>query len=280
MPILTLTQASAWRDRLHSTGQRVVFTSGCFDILHAGHVRYLAQARALGDALVIALNSDASVRGIKGPSRPVNAEADRAEVLLALKSVDAVVIFDEPRTTSLIEALRPHCFAKGGDYTIETLNPEERAALEAQGAEIHLLPEVKGRSTTATLAKMALPETPLDEAPAESSSPANPSHHPSTPHPGSALPRLGILGSGEGSNFGVLLDAIDSGLLPAAVALVLSDNPNAKILDRARVRNIPAAWIDPGSHPNRFSLEAQQAVCDQFRAAGSCSRPSAPVPAK
>jgi formyltetrahydrofolate-dependent phosphoribosylglycinamide formyltransferase len=241
---LTSTAAAAWRDELHADGKRVVFTSGCFDILHAGHVRYLAQARALGDALVIALNSDASVRQIKGPSRPINSQDDRAEVLLSLKSVDAVVIFDEPRTTALIQTIRPHLFAKGGDYTLDSLDPEERAALEALGTGIHLLPEVAGRSTTATLARMALPESPA------------------------RLPRLGILGSGEGSNFGVLLEAIDSGSLPAEVALVLSDNPQARILDRARARNIPATWIDPGDHPNRFSPAAQQAVSDQFRAAG------------
>lgn len=249
MPLLTPSEAAAWRDRLHAAGQRVVFTSGCFDLLHAGHVRYLAQARELGDALLIALNSDASVRQIKGPTRPVNSEEDRAEVLLALKSVDAVVIFDEPRTTGLIQTIRPQLFAKGGDYTLDTLNAEERSALQSLGSEIHLLPELKGRSTTATLARMALPETA-----------------PGTPPP--HVPRLGILGSGEGSNFGVLLEAIDTGTLPAEVALVLSDNPNAKILDRARARGIPARWIDPGDHPNRFSPAAQQAVSDQFRAAG------------
>ena len=244
MPVLTPPLAAAWRDQLQKAGKKVVFTSGCFDILHAGHVRYLAQARELGDALIIALNSDSSVREIKGPTRPVNSEADRAEVLLALKAVDAVVIFDEPRTTGLIQTIRPHIFAKGGDYTLETLNSEERDALQSQGAEIQLLPEVKGRSTTATLARMALPQ----QAPRR--------------------PRLGILGSGEGSNFGVLLEAIETGFLSADVVLVLSDNERAKILDRARARNIPAEWINPGDHPNCFSPEAQQAVCDQFRAAG------------
>jgi formyltetrahydrofolate-dependent phosphoribosylglycinamide formyltransferase len=247
MPVLTASQAAAWRDELHAAGKQLVFTSGCFDLLHAGHVRYLAQARELGDALVIALNSDASVREIKGPTRPVNSQDDRAEVLLALKSVDAVVIFDEPRTTGLIQAIRPHVFAKGGDYTIETLNPEERAALIKNGSRIQLLAQVEGRSTTATLARMALPET----------APAAP-----------RLPRLGVLGSGEGSNFGIILDAIDSGVLKAEVALVLSDNPGARILERARVRGIPAAWVDPGEHPNRFSQAAQQSVSDQFRVAG------------
>ena len=239
---LTVPEAAAWRDELHAAGKRIVFTSGCFDILHAGHVRYLNQARKLGDALIIALNSDASVRMIKGPTRPVNSQDDRAEVLLGLSAVDAVVVFDEPRTTELIRTLRPHLFAKGGDYTLDSLYPAERDALQAYGAEIHLLPEVKGRSTTATLTRMALSAKPL--------------------------PRLGVLGSGEGSNFGVLLEAIDAGTLPAEVALVLSDNPQARILDRARAKGIDAAWIDPGPHPNRFSAEAQQAVSDRFRAAG------------
>ena len=242
MPRLALSaaEAAAWRDQLHASGKRLVFTSGCFDILHAGHVRYLHQARALGDALVIALNSDASVRLLKGPSRPINSQDDRAEVLLALTAVDAVVIFDEPRTTSLIHLLRPHLFAKGGDYSLDTLDPEERQALDSIPSEIHLLPALPGRSTTAALAKLALPPR---------------------------LPRLGILGSGEGSNFATLLDAIADGSLPAEVALVLSDNPQARILQRARDHGIDAAYVDPGPHPNRFSPAAQQSVSDQFQAA-------------
>ena len=265
MPVLTLQQAAVWRDQLDSAGNRVVFTSGCFDILHAGHVRYLTQARELGDSLLVALNSDDSVRAIKGPARPVNSQADRAEVLLALKSVDAVVIFDEPRTTGLIEAIRPHCFAKGGDYTLETLNPEERGALQAQGAEIHLLPELAGRSTTFTLARMAAGQESVKDANSAATLPNKPTN---TGHRPPRRARLGILGSGEGSNFGVLLEAIDSGLLHTDVVLVLSDNENAKILDRARARGIPAEWINPGDHPNRFSAAAQQAVSDHFRAAG------------
>lgn len=261
MPVLTASEAAAWRQKLDASGKRVVFTSGCFDILHAGHVRYLAQAKGLGDALLVALNSDASVRQIKGPSRPVNSEDDRAEVLLGLESVDAIIIFDEPRTTGLIEAIEPQVFAKGGDYTIDSLNQEELAALRSIGAEIHILPELKGRSTTATIARMALPENPI--TPTTPSASGNSSDL--TP---SRLPRLGVLGSGEGSNFGVLLDAIDAGTLKAEVALVLSDNPGAKILDRAHARGIPAEWINPGDHPNRFSAEAQQAVSGQFRAAG------------
>ena len=117
-------------------------------------MRYLQQSRALGDALCIAMNADDSVRVLKGPDRPINGQLDRAEVLLALACVDVVVIFEEPRTTDLIRTIRPHVFAKGGDYTPETLNPEERGALHEVGAEIAILPEVKGQSTTATLAKL------------------------------------------------------------------------------------------------------------------------------
>lgn len=253
--VFDLERAVRWRDDLHARGKRLVFTSGCFDILHAGHVRYLAQARALGDALLIALNSDESVRAIKGPSRPVNSEADRAEVLCALSAVDGVIIFSEPRTTSLIQKIRPHVFAKGGDYTLDTLNPEERAALEAIGAEIHLLPEVKGRSTTAVLARLSSPE----EAAASGGGDAPQSKR---------RPRLGVLGSGEGSNFGAILEAIDAGTLDAEVALVLSDVPGARILERARERGIPAEFVDPGDNPKRFRDEAQQTVADKFTAAG------------
>ncbi|HEY5891870.1 MAG TPA: adenylyltransferase/cytidyltransferase family protein [Chthoniobacterales bacterium] len=133
---------------------RLVFTNGCFDLLHAGHVRYLQGARALGDALVVGLNGDRSVRELKGPSRPIHSEHDRAEVLAALACVDAVVIFPEVRATALIGAIRPDIYAKGGDYTEESLNAEERAALKAAGTAIRFLPLVPGRSTTETVAKM------------------------------------------------------------------------------------------------------------------------------
>ena len=134
-------------------GKRLVFTNGCFDLLHVGHVRYLQAARALGDALVVAVNGDASVRALKGPSRPINAQDDRAEVLAALGCVDYVTIFHTERVTELVCEIRPQVYAKGGDYTLDSLNPEERAALEAAGAEIRILPLVPGKSTTAILEK-------------------------------------------------------------------------------------------------------------------------------
>ena len=142
------------RDEMETAGRRLVFTNGCFEQLHAGHVRYLRQARALGDALAVGLNSDRSVRELKGEGRPINPQDDRAEVLAALGCVDYVVIFDEQRATGLLRAVRPHIYAKGGDYTPDSLDAEERAALEAAGAEIRILPLVPGRSTTSTLGRI------------------------------------------------------------------------------------------------------------------------------
>ena len=137
---------------LHEAGQRVVFTNGCFDILHAGHVRYLEAARALGDCLVLGLNTDASVRRLKGETRPVNTELDRAEVAGALAAVDYVVLFDEPTAETLIEKVRPAVYAKGGDYTCETL-PEAKI-VEKYGGEVHFIDLVPGRSTTKIIEKI------------------------------------------------------------------------------------------------------------------------------
>ncbi len=136
-------------------GKVVVLTNGCFDILHAGHVDYLERARELGDTLVVAINSDRSVRELKGPSRPVNTEEDRARVLSALRCVDFVTIFDSLRVTKVIELLHPAVYAKGGDYTAETLDAGEREAMLACGTDIQILSLVPGRSTTAILARAA-----------------------------------------------------------------------------------------------------------------------------
>lgn len=137
---------------LRDGGQKVVFTNGCFDILHAGHVRYLQQARSYGDCLVLGLNTDASVRRLKGPERPINNELDRAEVVGALKSVDYVVFFDEPTAEALIQQVRPDVYVKGGDYTIETL-PEGQIVL-GYGGQVELVQLVAGRSTTNVIAKI------------------------------------------------------------------------------------------------------------------------------
>lgn len=117
----------------------------------------LERSRALGDVLVVAVNADASVRELKGPTRPINSENDRATVLAALRCVDYVIIFSEKRAVRVIETLRPDVYAKGGDYTPESLDCEERAALESVGAEIQILPLVPGRSTTATIQKLQEP---------------------------------------------------------------------------------------------------------------------------
>lgn len=131
----------------------MVFTNGCFDLLHVGHVRYLQAARALGDVLVVALNGDASVRALKGPTRPINSETDRAEVLAALECVDYVTIFHTERITDLAREVRPHIYVKGGDYTVESLDPGEVTALREAGSDIQILPLVPGKSTTAIIEK-------------------------------------------------------------------------------------------------------------------------------
>jgi rfaE bifunctional protein nucleotidyltransferase chain/domain len=146
-----LPESAAANLRERYAPEQIVFTNGCFDILHVGHVRYLEAAKELGGRLVIGLNSDQSVQGLKGAGRPFNNEADRAEVLAALAAVDHVIIFNEPRVTALLKKLRPHIYAKGGDYTIDSLNPEELASLREVGAQIKLLPLVPGKSTTALL---------------------------------------------------------------------------------------------------------------------------------
>jgi rfaE bifunctional protein nucleotidyltransferase chain/domain len=141
------------RQQFEAAGRKLVFTNGVFDLLHVGHVRYLAAARKLGDALLVAVNGDSSVRALKGPERPINSEHDRAEVLAALECVDFVTIFQPVRVTELIGAIRPQIYAKGGDYTFESLNPDERAALHAAGSEVSILPLVPGKSTTAIIEK-------------------------------------------------------------------------------------------------------------------------------
>lgn len=150
----TLADTVAWREQLRSEGRRVVLTNGVFDLLHTGHLFYLRQARALGDVLLIALNADASVRALKGPTRPVQSEEQRAYALGALACVDAVTIFREPRLTPEIRALRPDVYCKAGDYTLEKLNAEERGALEEVGARIEFLPFLPGFSTTQLIARI------------------------------------------------------------------------------------------------------------------------------
>jgi rfaE bifunctional protein nucleotidyltransferase chain/domain len=129
-------------------GKTIVFTNGCFDILHAGHVRYLAAAKQLGDILLVGLNGDASVRELKGVGRPLNRQEDRAEVIAALGAVDYVVIFDEKRVDTLLREVGPQIYTKGGDYSLNNLDPVEVAALKEIGAKIEILPLVPGKSTS------------------------------------------------------------------------------------------------------------------------------------
>jgi D-beta-D-heptose 7-phosphate kinase/D-beta-D-heptose 1-phosphate adenosyltransferase len=139
---------------MRARGRKLVLTNGCFDLLHVGHVRYLQAARALGDALAVAINGDESVRTLKGQGRPLNRESERAEIVAALDCVDYVVIFPEVRATNLLEKVRPAIYVKGGDYTPETLHAEEQATLEAAGAEIRILPFERGYSTSALIEKI------------------------------------------------------------------------------------------------------------------------------
>jgi rfaE bifunctional protein nucleotidyltransferase chain/domain len=133
-------------------GKRIVFTNGCFDILHAGHVRYLSAAKALGDCLILGLNSDRSVCRLKGPQRPINSQLDRAEVLAGLWAVDYVVIFDEQTAEALVTEIKPDVYVKGGDYRVEDL-PEARI-VAASGGKTVLIPEVPGRSSSKIIGKI------------------------------------------------------------------------------------------------------------------------------
>ncbi len=138
--------------KLKSQGKTIVTTNGCFDILHVGHVRYLAKAKSFGDVLIVALNSDKSVKSIKGENRPINNENDRAEVLSALRSVDYVALFDEDSPVDLLLQIKPDVHTKGADYTVETL-PEAKAIMEA-GGRIEFISFVEGKSTTSIIEKM------------------------------------------------------------------------------------------------------------------------------
>lgn len=152
--IVNADQLAAIAAKMRAEGRKLVFTNGCFDLLHLGHVRYLQAARSAGDALAVAINGDESVRALKGEGRPLNSAGDRAQVAAALECVDHVIIFTETRVTSLLEKVRPSIYVKGGDYTRETLDPDERAALERAGAEIRILPFENGYSTSGLIEKM------------------------------------------------------------------------------------------------------------------------------
>jgi glycerol-3-phosphate cytidylyltransferase len=154
--IVTLAEAPEYRRQLHEDGRVVVATNGCFDLLHVGHLRYLMQARAMGDFLWVGLNGDASVRDLKGAGRPYVPEAERAELLAAWRTVDAVTIFPAVRATEFLRAISPDIYVKGGDYTPGSLNPEEAAVLRECQAKIEIVPFVPDHSTTALAKKIGL----------------------------------------------------------------------------------------------------------------------------
>lgn len=239
-----LNEITEWRNELDRQGRKLVLTNGCFDLLHAGHVRYLREARELGDALVVAINSDASVTELKGAGRPVYTEEDRAEILCSLESVDRVVVFSDKRATRTIEAIRPHIYTKGGDYTPDQLIDEEKQLLDRLGIEIRILSLVPGRSTSATLAK-------------------------TTPAASSGKPRIALLGSGTGSNSRAIIEAVQRGDIDAEIGIVISDVEDSGVLEFARASGMPAVHIEPGSErPGRLSDAACKEYTDKLKAAG------------
>lgn len=144
-----------WRAGVRSSGRKLVVTNGCFDILHLGHVTYLEAAKQQGDLLLVGINSDSSVHDLKGPSRPVNSEQDRAAIVAALGCVDAVCIFNERSALNFLSAAQPDIWVKGGDYTIDNVNQDERRAVEKGGGRVVVVPIVRGKSTTSLLEKIA-----------------------------------------------------------------------------------------------------------------------------
>ncbi|MGQ9928643.1 MAG: adenylyltransferase/cytidyltransferase family protein [Chloroflexaceae bacterium] len=159
MAVLSLAELVALRETWQAGGLCLVLTNGVFDVLHAGHVSYLEQARTLGDVLVVALNSDASTRTIKGPLRPITPQAERAAVLGALRAVDHVTLFDQPTAEAVVSALRPDVYVKGGDYATPDQAPDlarlpEARIVAAQGGRVVLLPYARGQSTSAIIQRI------------------------------------------------------------------------------------------------------------------------------
>jgi D-glycero-beta-D-manno-heptose 1-phosphate adenylyltransferase len=153
--IVRLEELEQRANKLRTAGKKIVATNGCFDLLHVGHVRYLNAARALGDALIVGINGDESVRELKGAGRPVNSENDRAEIVAALECVDLVTIFPEMRATRFLELAAPDIYVKGGDYKQDTLNADEREVLQKIGAKIDIVPFESGYSTSDLLARLS-----------------------------------------------------------------------------------------------------------------------------
>jgi rfaE bifunctional protein nucleotidyltransferase chain/domain len=152
-PILDRDALAARVTAEKAKGARIVLANGCFDVLHAGHVRYLQGARALGDLLVVGINSDAQVARLKGEGRPLLPERDRAELVASIEAVDLVTIFDEPTVTELLLALRPDIHAKGTDYTVETV--PERSVVRSYGGQVRIVGDPKNHSTSEILKKVS-----------------------------------------------------------------------------------------------------------------------------
>ena len=150
--IIDREKAATISNVLRVAGDEIVFTNGCFDILHAGHVRYLNAAKGYGDILIVGLNSDESIRRLKGASRPINNQEDRAEVLLGLKAVNHVIFFDEPTAENLIREIKPEIYVKGSDYTLKTL-PEAKI-VQSYGGRVEFINLLAGRSTTNIIGKI------------------------------------------------------------------------------------------------------------------------------
>jgi rfaE bifunctional protein nucleotidyltransferase chain/domain len=157
--VVSLEEAKARAERWRSEGKTIVYTNGCFDVLHVGHVRTLTAARRMGDALIVGINGDRSARRLKGPGRPVFPEGDRAEMVAALECADLVVVFPDLTSLPVLRELRPDVWAKGGDYVVDTVNQEERAFVESYGGRVALASRVPDSSTTEVIARIrALPE--------------------------------------------------------------------------------------------------------------------------
>ena len=152
--IVSLEKLQQHAENLRASGKKIVATNGCFDLLHVGHVRYLQSAHALGDALIVGINGDKSVRELKGAGRPVNSESDRAEIVAALGCVDLVSIFPEPRAVRFLELVAPDVYVKGGDYKKESLNADELKVLNRIGAKIEIVPLEQGYATSELLNRL------------------------------------------------------------------------------------------------------------------------------
>ena len=152
--IIPFDQLAQWRQKLRAEGRRLAVTNGCFDLLHAGHVTYLETARGFGDALLVGLNGDESVRELKGEGRPLNTASDRAIVLAGLESVSAVTVFPETLAARFLSVALPDIYVKGGDYTLDTLNAEERNLVESGGGRIELVSFVQEKSTSGLIKKI------------------------------------------------------------------------------------------------------------------------------